>query len=289
MDSKDLSRRSFVLAGAGVVLAAGNGPITAADVIARIKKNVGVPWRAETVDRIVAGDAETPVSGIATTMMATLDVLQRASAAGKNMVVTHEPTFYSHQDKTEGLAGDETYRYKADFIRGHHMVVFHFHDHWHARRPDGIADGMARELGWQAHADSPDLKTFQFPETRLAHLAKDIAARLKIHTMRVVGDPNLPVRRVTTSWGYLMRDRGMELLSRPDVDVLIAGETWEWELVEWAQDAITMGKKKALILLGHVVSEQAGMKYCAEWLKPFVPEVPVEFVPATEPFWRPEP
>jgi len=39
--------------------------------------------------------------------------------------------------------------------------------------------------------------------------------------------------------------------------------------------------------VGHVVSEQAGMKYCAEWLKGFVTEVPIEFIAAAEPFWRP--
>ena len=37
----------------------------------------------------------------------------------------------------------------------------------------------------------------------------------------------------------------------------------------------------------HVVSEQARMKYCAEWLKGFVTEVPIEFIAAAEPFWRP--
>jgi hypothetical protein len=29
------------------------------------------------------------------------------------------------------------------------------------------------------------------------------------------------------------------------------------------------------------------MKYCADWLKGFVTEVPIDFVPAAEPFWRP--
>jgi hypothetical protein len=41
---------------------------------------------------------------------------------------------------------------------------------------------------------------------------------------------------------------------------------------------ISSGKKKALIILGHVVSEQAGMKYCAEWLRTFITEVPVELL-----------
>jgi putative NIF3 family GTP cyclohydrolase 1 type 2 len=287
------SRRAFMLAGAGIATARiampqGDGRrLTAAQVIDRIKKNVGIPWRAETVDHIVAGDPATPVTGIATTMMATLDVIERAAAAGKNLVITHEPTFYMHQDKTDALAGDATYRFKTEFIRKHRMVVFHFHDHWHAHHPDGIATGMARELGWEANADPADLRLFAFPETPLAGFAKEIAARLKIRTMRVVGDSNLVVRRAIASWGYVSQEPGIQLLARPDVDVLIGGETREWEVVEYAQDMITTGKQKGLILLGHVVSEQAGMKYCAEWLKPFIIEVPIEFIPAPEPFWSP--
>ena len=75
---------------------AGAQPLTAREVIDRIKANVGVPWTEPTVDTFKAGDPETPVKGIALTMMATLDVLQRAAAAGQNLVITHEPTFYDH-------------------------------------------------------------------------------------------------------------------------------------------------------------------------------------------------
>ena len=81
---------------------------------------------------------------------------------------------------------------------------------------------------------------------------------------------------------------GIPFLARPDVDALILGETHEWELMEYAMDSITSGKKKALVMLGHMISEQAGMKYCAEWLRSFIPEVPVEFVAMTEPYWRPD-
>jgi len=95
----------------------------------------------------------------------------------------------------------------------------------------------------------------------------------------------MTVKRAIASWGYASQFPGITLLARPDVDVLIAGETREWELVEYAQDMIAAGRKKALILLGHVVSEQAGMKYCAEWLGTFIHEVPVEFIAADEPFW----
>lgn len=293
MNTYDASRRAFLIASMGMAATKLARPsaaqtIAAGQVIDRIKANVGIPWRAQTVDNIIAGSAETPVKGIATTMMATLDVIRRAADAGKNMVITHESTFFSHQDQTDQIQQDPTYRFKLDFLTRNNMVVFHFHDHWHGRRPDGIATGMARELGWEKNADPQNPRLFTFPGTPLARLAKELETKLKIRTMRVVGDPTLPVNRVLASWGNVSLMPGIPFLSRPDVDVLIVGETREWELVEYAQDAIASGQKKALIILGHVVSEQAGMKYCAEWLKGFITEIPIEFIAAAEPFWRPD-
>jgi putative NIF3 family GTP cyclohydrolase 1 type 2 len=278
-----ISRRNLLFAGAGLSLAA--APPTAAEIIERIKQHVGVPWRTETVDRFVAGDAQVPVQGIATTMMATLDVIQRAAAAGKNLVITHEPTFWLHQDTVTGMEQDAVYQFKADFIRKNGMAVFRFHDHWHAHQPDGILTGMARELGWEKNADPQNPRLFTFPAVPLSRFAKEIQTKLNIRAMRVVGDPNLSVKRAVASWGYVSREPGIPLLAKADVDALIVGETREWEVVEYAQDAISAGQNKALLVLGHVVSEQAGMKYCVEWLKTFVSDVPVEFVPAMEPFW----
>ena len=290
-----VSRRSLLVAGvgvssAGMAMPQGAGStLTAGRVIERIKANVGIPWREKTVDNIIAGSADMPVKGIATTMMATLDVLQRAAAAGKNMVITHEPTYYSHQDRTEDLAQDAMYQFKREFLEKNGMVSFHFHDHWHGLRPiDGIAVGMSRELGWEKNADPQNPRLFAFPGTPLARFAVDIKSRLKIRVMRVVGDPKMPVNRVLASWGNLSRMPGIAWLARPDVDVLIVGETVEWELIEYAQDMVTAGRKKALIVLGHMVSEQAGMKFCAEWLKSFITEVPIEFIPAAEPYWSPD-
>lgn len=281
--------RRAVLMAALPALARARRPadLTAGEVIDRIKAKVGVPWRSQTVDNIIAGTRESPVRGIATTMMATFEVLQRAGRAGRNMVITHESTFFSHQDSTEAFVEDATYRAKLDFVIRNQMVVFHFHDHWHARRPDGIATGMARELGWERHADPQDPRRFSFDGVRLADFARDIQSRLKIKVMRVVGDPGLRVRRVATSWGYASLGPGAALIAQDGVDVLVVGETREWELVEYVQDAIASGKSKALVILGHVVSEQAGMKYCAEWLREFITEVPVEFVAAPEPYWDP--
>jgi hypothetical protein len=72
---KDLSRRSFILSGGAALTAhlakadATPASLTAGQIVDRIRKQVGIPWRAQTVDQIVAGDESTPVHGIATTMI----------------------------------------------------------------------------------------------------------------------------------------------------------------------------------------------------------------------------
>src|SRR5436309_6229446 len=103
---------------------------TAREIVERIQKNVGVPWRTQTVDTFKAGSPDTPVTGIATTMMATFEVLEKAAAAGRNLVITHEPTFYSHLDTTDDLRNDPVFQAKQSFIAAHHLVVWRFHDHW---------------------------------------------------------------------------------------------------------------------------------------------------------------
>jgi putative NIF3 family GTP cyclohydrolase 1 type 2 len=185
------------------------------------------------------------------------------------------------------LQDDSTLQFKLDFNREHGMAVFHFHDHWHARKPDGIATGMMRELGWTKNVDEQDPRRFTFSDIPLGAMAEHISTKLNARTMRVIGDPRLPIKQAFASWGYVSRMPGIAQFRQPDLNLFIGGETREWELVEYAQDSVSKGDKKVLILVGHVASEQAGMKFCAEWLRSFVSEVPIQFVTTAEPFWMP--
>lgn len=264
--------------------------LSARQVIERIQKNVGVPWRNETVDTFKAGDPDTPVTGIATTMMATYDVIERAAAAGLNLVITHEPTFYGHTDVTGELEkeNDAVLAAKQAFIREHHMVVWRFHDHWHAHRPDGIQTGMIRALGWEKFQVANETRVFTIPQTTVSALAASLEQRLGIRTLRVVGNPELKITKVALNPGYPGFPSERHMLQRDDVQALVMGEGLEWETIEYGADAAAEGKPKALIILGHIPSEQAGMDDCATWLKTFVSEVPVKFVAAKEPFWTPK-
>jgi len=263
--------------------------LTAGQLIQRIKDHTGGSWGGATVDTIKAGDPNTVVTGIATTFLDTYNVLERAARAGKNLIVTHEPTFYNHQDETTGIEDDRVFLQKKALIEKHKMVIWRFHDHWHARgpHPDGILEGMTAALGWKKYQDPHDPKHFVLPEARLDALAGDIQRRLGIRTLRVVGKPEMKVRQIGLLPGASGRERQIAMLEKKNVEILVAGEASEWETVEYVRDAAAEGRRKGLILLGHEPSEEAGMKYCAAWLKTFIPEVPIEFIQAGEPFWRP--
>jgi len=266
--------------------------LTAREVIARIRQQVGVPWQSDTVDTFKAGNPEVPVTGIAVTMMATLDVLQRAAAAGDNLIITHEPTFFDHLDKAEQLPekdSDPVLKEKRRFIDKHGLVIWRFHDHWHARNPDGIEAGMVHALGWEKFQDAHNQYLFDIPETPLEKLASDIKRLLEIRIVRIVGDPDLRVTRLALAPGAAGFARHAKALEITGVQALVIGEAQEWETVEYVADAVSEGKQKSLIILGHIPSEQAGMEECTRWLKTFVTEVPIQFIPAREPFWSPKP
>src|SRR3974390_2674711 len=89
--------------------------LTARQVVEKIQKQVGVPWDPKTIAPFKAGNPDPPVTGIATTFAATLDVLERAVSSGKNVIITHEPTFYSHTDDTSALKGDPIYQAKREY------------------------------------------------------------------------------------------------------------------------------------------------------------------------------
>jgi putative NIF3 family GTP cyclohydrolase 1 type 2 len=262
-------------------------PLSARRVIERIQERVGVEWRKETVDTFKAGNPDATVKGIVTTMFPTYGVLKAAAASGKNLIICHEPAFYDHFDQAAELvkAGDRVLADKKAFIEKNGLIIWRFHDHWHLRKPDGILQGMVRALGWEEFQDPSDEELFRIPETSLLNLCRELKRRLGCEALRAVGNPGMVLTKVAFLPGAPASIEQMRALGRCDIDAVVSGETREWETMEYARDAAAEGKPKALIILGHVPSEQAGMEECARWLRTFISEVPVEFVASGEPYW----
>jgi putative NIF3 family GTP cyclohydrolase 1 type 2 len=260
----------------------------AGEIIDRIKKNLGVPWRDATYrDTFKSGGPDTEVKGIATTAFVTLDVIRKATAAGLNMIIPHEDTFWNDRDDQAVVADDALYKAKLELLTKHDIVVFRIHDHMHAQRPDFTYVGSARAIGLDPkHEDPPGSHRFVIPETTLGALAAEVRRRSGSSALRVVGDPNARVSRIRLGVGYASPP-----INAPDIDVLISGEQQEsdgtFDSQPYALDAVTLGIAKGIILLGHTVSEEAGMLEMAKWIKRFVPEIPVQLIKAEEPLWAP--
>ena len=262
--------------------------LTAGEVVTRIKTKLGFPWRDTTYrDTFKFGGADTVVTGIATTMFCSYDVIRRAAEAGCNMIIPHEDTYWNDRDDVTMVNSDASYKLKVDFMRAHDMVVFRIHDHMHAQKPDFIYVGAARALGLESkYETAPQSHHFTLPETTLGELAATFQKRLGDRTLRVVGDPKAKVSRVQLGVGYATPN-----VSSPDVDVVVSGEQQESDgLLDspaYVMDAMTLGIAKGWIMLGHSVSEEQGMLEMADWIKGFTPEVPVQLVRTNEPYWAP--
>lgn len=263
--------------------------LTAAEVMQRIIAATGATPPAGTVDTLKAGDPNTVVTGIATTFMDTYPVLEQAVASGKNLIITHEPTFYNHQDKLSEWSADPVQQQKLAYIKEHHLVVWRSHDTWHMRRPDGILAGMVEQFGWKPYQSSSDPLVFNMPRTTVGKIASQLQARTSARAIRIVGDLAMPVTKVALLPGAAGSEEQIKLLERDDVQLLVVGESREWETVPYVVDAQAEGRSKALILLGHEASEEAGMDECARWVRTLFPGMPITFIPAEEPFQPAQP
>ena len=260
-------------------------PMTAAAVIEAIIKQTGSEPVPNTVDVFKAGDPQTPVKGIVTTMFATMDVLKKAVEMKCNLIIAHEPVFYNHRDETTQFINDPVFLEKKKFIDDNKLVVWRFHDYIHRIKPDAIDYGMALKLGWLKYTDTKAVEHFVIPETTLKELLKTLKKIFPENAFNVIGNQEMKLTKVVFSAGAPGSAAHFSMLEDNNVDVLIAGEVSQWETYEYARDAVSQGRNKAVIFLGHVTSEEPGMEYCADWLKGFLNNIPIRFVESGPSYW----
>ena len=255
----------------------------------------------KTCDHLMAGSFNSEVTRIVTTFMATAEVIRRAAELGAELIITHEPTWFTGRDDTGWLQGDEVYLRKKKLIEDTGVTIWRFHDHMHFGPEDGIYRGFDMETGWAGYRMPPDETTsffrkgkhfdgcYQLPKTTLRELAAFFRQRFEMQYIRVIGDPDMPVERVSLlpgggSLGLGTEYMPMELMRARRLDVILCGEVTEWTLPAYVRDAWQLGLCKAILILGHERSEEAGMKHLGAWLKSVTGDIPVVFVDSREPF-----
>lgn len=246
-----------------------------------------------TCDVIVGGDPNVECTGIVVSIAPTVEVIRKTIDVGANFILVHEPTFYSgYDDECEWLEGNEIYEEKLALLKDNGIVVFRDHDHIHAHNPDGIFYYLIKQLGWEEYVvpgenRAPEIK---LPETTLQELVGHVKEAMELDTIRYIGNPDAKVSTVGFC-GHLLPNESTNWSNNAQVaaswkyDVIIPGEIVEWTLPLYIWDAAMLGKAKGMILPGHFIQEEAGMRWAVEWLRPIVgEELEITFIPAGDMF-----
>ncbi len=276
--------------------------MTVGEIIDAVIKKTGVPRLPEdkTCDRLMAGSFNMKVTGIVTTFMATAEVIRQAEKLKAELIITHEPTWFTGKDDTLWLEGDPVYLEKKRLIEETGAAIWRFHDHMHFDPDDGIFRGFDEETGWRPYRMQPDPEAdgffrkhydgcYRIPPTTLRGLAEFLKRTFELTAIRSIGDPAMAVERVGLlpgggSLGLGVEQMPMQLMRKRKLDTLICGDITEWTLPAYVRDAFQLGLCKSILVLGHERSEEAGMKHLGAWMRSVTGDIPVTFVDSGEPF-----
>lgn len=260
-----------------------NNQYTVQQVIDIILKEGNLTPISNTVDTLKSGSADMVVTGIVTTMFATITVIEQAVKLNANFIIAHEPTFYNHTDNPDWVKDNSIVKQKQALLAKHKITVWRFHDYIHSLKPDAVAYGTAKKLGWL-----PYFKTGKYdltiPPMSLQQLVKHLKKSLGIAHVRVIGDLNQQCDHIGILPGAPGGQRQVAFAEKEKPDVLVVGELSEWETAEYMRDQRLLGGKMALVILGHQFSEDPGMEYLVEWLQPKLPGVKITHIAPIDPF-----
>ncbi len=241
----------------------------------------GVDWQRSNADGFVLGDPDAPVRGVAVTFEPTLEVLQRAAERDLNLVISHEAAAWYGFDSLGLMRDDVVTRTKARFAREHGMAVWRIHDHLHRMQPEPVFTELMNVLGFAPHlGPATDFAHIAVPERTLYELAEEMGVRLGTSNISVVGDPEMLVRSI----GIGAHTLPTALPALRASDVVILGETAEFDTFEYVRDANELGIRKAVIRIAHERLEEWGMAAFARLVRSLLPESRVEWLPNGDPF-----
>ena len=254
--------------------------ITVGQIMDRFIKDVPGGVLKQTVDNLKSGSQDMQVTGIVTSMFATIEVIKKTIALGANFIIAHEPTFYSHEDDTSWLKSDRVYQYKSELLNQNKIAVWRCHDYIHRLVPDPVSTSVLKELDWMKYADKSFQNLVTIPDISLKELIGYLKTKFKVDEVRYIGDLNQNCKRVLVAPGAVGIRTQSSAVNYYKPDVLICGEISEWEAGEYIRDARAKGDNVSLIVVGHIASEEAGSLFMIDWLKEKFPSIKTQFIPS---------
>ncbi len=256
-------------------------PLLASDVAKSLRSLAEVA--EPSVDRIVVGDPGTEVTGIGTAWLPYWETCRQAVRDGVNLLVVHEPTFYTHWDLDEKdggfgsspAAGREAYakavRVKKEWIQSNRLVIIRCHDVLDIVAGFGIPFAFGRFLGF-GKDDIVRSRTY-YNVYRVAprpagELARTLAPAMSAYGQPGVafyGDRNRLVDSVGVGTGcYSDPVEFMDL--NPGLFIAVGDVVRTWTQTVYARDT-----GHPLIVVDHGVTEEAGVRGLSDHLRKTYP------------------
>lgn len=239
-----------------------------------------------TVDTVKYGDPDRVCTGVVTSIAPTIDVIRKAGELGYNLLVVHEPAFWTHEDTKDWLAGDPLYQEKTALLERYGLTIWRFHDHMHMHKPDLVFGGMTRQMGWEAYDIGEKISTsnhldrnhhlstlWELPDMPFREVVAQIKEKLGLEQVHYVGNPDAIIRRASVTFHEYDREPHqayIQIMKDLDIDLMIPGESVNWTTQYYIRDAAALGMNKVMLLVGHFNIESLGMKDLAER---FIPQV----------------
>lgn len=233
-----------------------------------------------TRDKILFGNPDKECTGIAITLWASMEVIQKAADAGANLLICHEALFWNHGDHTDWLQEQKNQAFlkKKQLLESSGIVVWRNHDYIHSGIPvnnqycDGIFYGFAKKMNWESYiVGTCGIPTiFEIPEVDIPILAKQMMQKLQLNGLRLIGNRNTKVRKVCLClhiWGDAEDNQIIHATDHENYDVLLPGELVDFTVAEYIKDCGLQGMNKAMLIPGHFNIEEPGMEYMLQYVE----------------------
>jgi len=241
----------------------------------------------DTVDRIIIGNPETAVRKIGTCWMSTWDACKKAVDSGVNVLITHEPTFYTHRDlgevpgflekkpeytRTQYLLQIEK---KKKWINDNGLVIIRHHDTLDALPEKGIPFAFGQFLGFKDSdiiAARTYYNVYKFNKQPASLFARSLAGKLRElgqPGIAFYGDQSREVSSVGIGTGWICDPMDYADL-KPDVFIAIDDVVKTHIQTVYAEDT-----GHPLIVINHGVSEEMGMRSLNQIIKNKYPDIEV--------------
>ncbi len=238
-----------------------------------------------SVDRIVIGDPDTKIRKVGTCWQPYFSTLKMAKEQGINLMIVHEPTFYTHWDldqenglfHTSPSPAREQYlaaiEKKKQWIEENGLVIIRSHDVPDILKGFGMPFALGQALGYKSGdiVRSKDYyNVYQVEPDSAWKVARNIASSLRVLNQPGVafyGDDERRVSSVGLGTGCIcdpMQYRELE----PDLVIAIDDTVRTWTQTTYAEDT-----GDPLVVINHGTAEEMGMRMLNQHLTQNIPGI----------------